>query len=733
MSRKPHQASAPRAGAERLRDPDLCMLAAAMGLFAARLAFAPESAALFGDGQLLVVAWLALAAAWLIVQARRPDTGLRWSLVDTLLAALLGWHTLAGLVALRFGAPRPALNMLWEWLGLGAAYFVVRQTAVRASLARAAVAAALGVALLLSFHAIHQVVWGFPQARAEYQQNPEKELRAAEVAAGTDRYLYEQRLASPEPFATFSLTNSLAGYLVAWGVAGLAAAAATGFARRPAREWAGLLAVVGCLAIALLFTKSRSGYLATFASLFALGLFAVARGWNGKRVAAVALGLLLGGAVVVAGLASIGVLDREILTEARKSLGYRWEYWRSTTLMIWDHPWFGCGPGNFQGVYARYKLPQASETVADPHNFLFEAAATAGLPAAVLLLGAILAVTWRVVRRPERAPAEEKAVIDADPRWIVFGAAVGFALSWLLGPWVFVPPMLAYCLAGAVVIGGVGALLWPWIDSGRLTAGATLLAAAALCLNLMAAGALAFPSLTASLLVLIALSVNLSGTERRLSLPAKTHWLLAGGAAILALLCWTTTAWPGFQVRQLTAGARDAMARGEGAQAENLLLAAAAADPRAVDSWMGLAELRFQRWRQAPTAAHWTSFQSAAQRMLALNPRSAPAWSNVGLWHMAAFRQGEPGALTGAVEAFRKAVELYPNHALGHANLAWALSLAGDSSGATTEANRALELDGLNPHQEQKLSRQVIADPQISAAETAEQTMRRLAPPNAAN
>ncbi len=26
--------------------------------------------------------------------------------------------------------------------------------------------------------------------------------------------------------------------------------------------------------------------------------------------------------------------------------------------MIADHPWLGCGPGNFQEVYTQYKLPE---------------------------------------------------------------------------------------------------------------------------------------------------------------------------------------------------------------------------------------------------------------------------------------------------------------------------------------------------------------------------------------
>ena len=57
--------------------------------------------------------------------------------------------------------------------------------------------------------------------------------------------------------------------------------------------------------------------------------------------------------------------------------------------MIAAHPWLGCGPGNFQEAYTLYKLPEASEEIADPHNFLLEVWATAGTPAAVGLLAVL--------------------------------------------------------------------------------------------------------------------------------------------------------------------------------------------------------------------------------------------------------------------------------------------------------------------------------------------------------
>ena len=75
--------------------------------------------------------------------------------------------------------------------------------------------------------------------------------------------------------------------------------------------------------------------------------------------------------------------------------------------MIADHPWPGCGPGNFQEVYTEYKLPKASEEIADPHNFLLEIWATAGTPAALAFLGVLGCFAWSTLRGEGRGAGDE--------------------------------------------------------------------------------------------------------------------------------------------------------------------------------------------------------------------------------------------------------------------------------------------------------------------------------------
>ena len=85
------------------------------------------------------------------------------------------------------------------------------------------------------------------------------------------------------------------------------------------------------------------------------------------------------------------LLDREVLTQSTMSLRYRWEYWQGAwgvitggATSVWQalsSPffWWGVGPGNFGGPYLKYKLPQSSEEILDPHNLFLEVWATAGV------------------------------------------------------------------------------------------------------------------------------------------------------------------------------------------------------------------------------------------------------------------------------------------------------------------------------------------------------------------
>ena len=88
-------------------------------------------------------------------------------------------------------------------------------------------------------------------------------------------------------------------------------------------------------------------------------------------------------------------------------------------------------------------------------------------------------------------------------------------------------------------------------------------------------------------------------------------------------------------------------------------------------------------------------------------------------------------------DALRRAADLYPGNAMAHAELAWALHVAGQDLPAAKSATEALRLDRMNPHQELRLgSRRLFDEPaggsltsgmeEVPAGGSAEQYMEAL-------
>ncbi len=138
---------------------------------------------------------------------------------DLALAIFLLLHTSSAVWALRTGAPRPAVNMMWEWIGLGVGYFLVRQLLVESREIRAIVVVMIGLAAALSCFGLEQYFISLPADQARWIKDPDGVLRNAGVVAppgSRQRVLFEQRINSTEPMATFALANSLAGFLAPW-------------------------------------------------------------------------------------------------------------------------------------------------------------------------------------------------------------------------------------------------------------------------------------------------------------------------------------------------------------------------------------------------------------------------------------------------------------------------------------------------------------------------------------
>jgi O-antigen ligase len=356
-------------------------------LFVAR-AYFPSEDAETGSGLIWVFAMLVAAALGIVSTLFAGTFRVRWSWAD---AAVIALMVLVGVSSTHAADRRPAITMAWEWGALGLLYLLVRNLprtrGESATLAGAVVATAVAVAL----YALYQVSVEFPQIRDMYLRSPAAVLARMGIEPHTPSAdaFHNRLMESNEPFSTFALANSLAGFLV--GPLALAFAVALENLKRDgkgSRLVAFALAAVPGLVmlICLMLTKSRSAQIGLFVALLVLA-------WRSRRIlpAKVLVFTGVGLAVLVAGLVAAGVatrqLDIQVITESPKSLRYRLEYWQGAWGVITDADspyidepneksgtfWSGVGPANFATPYLRHKLPQASEEIKDPHNMVIPA------------------------------------------------------------------------------------------------------------------------------------------------------------------------------------------------------------------------------------------------------------------------------------------------------------------------------------------------------------------------
>lgn len=734
-----------------------------------------EGAVHEGTYAALATCWCLVFVLWSIVALLEPGTKLALGWTEIAGGAFVAWHSLTALLWMGHGNDRQTLNALWLMIGYGLTALLLRRSITSPRIARALILVMIWLATTLAALGYVQYFVTLPAMRARYEQNPARFLTEQGIStdlASPERQLFVGRLRSVEPLATFALTNSLAGFIAPWLIVTLAVGLTALGDRAQRRTLIAATVVAALLAGCLLLTKSRTAVLACAVGVVLLAIYGTRRGrlgsWIGWKWPALAAAVLM---VIGLGVVYVGGLDAQVLSEAPKSVLYRLEYWRATAALIADHPVWGCGPGNFQEAYSAYKLPQASEMVRDPHNFLLEIWAIAGTPAIVLLLATLAALvvdlSWAKrgnVAAPAATAPESTQDLKQLRMLVVGGCAGGLVLgavvAWLSGfplemlgdtavPW-------AWCIGLPLAFAAWWAF-GAWVWQGELPLGAVIVGGVVLLINLLAAGALMFPGVVVTALVLLPIALSLAAESNgensgapeadvaggdwpipslgRLALSRPAAGGLVAAAFLLTVACLRTEYQPVLLSRSELRIAHRHLQQGQGDDVEASALASAAFDPLSPDPWRLLAEIRVRRYLNSPDAANWQSFVAAADEFRRRNPRHHGQFFLRGNWYFLAWQRGQqPQTLAEALSSYREAIARYPNWALYHGQFAWALQAAGRQNEARQEADRAQELDDAMPHVDQKLATLRIADWQPSPAgstpltrpETAELTVETL-------
>ncbi len=175
-AKRAKQAAAATGGLQRVR---LGLLAGLTMICVARPLVPSEGVSWLGDGLGFDMLLLVLAAGSLLWATARGRLLRAPNAVDACVGLLILISAISALFGERGGNPRFAIDMLWEWVGLGLVYFLTRHLVRTAAEARALAATMFALAVVVSAFGFYQVLVSLPADRARYAADPEGVMQEA--------------------------------------------------------------------------------------------------------------------------------------------------------------------------------------------------------------------------------------------------------------------------------------------------------------------------------------------------------------------------------------------------------------------------------------------------------------------------------------------------------------------------------------------------------------------------
>ncbi|MHC5145739.1 MAG: O-antigen ligase family protein [Planctomycetota bacterium] len=300
---------------------------------------------------------------------------------------------------------------------------------------------------------------------ADYEADPDKHLEKMGIEPDSmQHWMYEHRLYSKDIRGFLMTSNSAASFFLFAIFAGLGLCLQS-FGRKMTQEKMAAcvcyLLALGVVLFGLFLTQSKGGIGAFMLGALLLVVLLVFRRakWKYRRI----LGVLVLLLIVVAGGVVIHYGAQHGRLPGGSSMLVRWQYWVSAAEMIREHPVTGVGGGNFSTLYTHYKIPAASETIQNPHNWILSLLSQYGPLGLIAFLAAVsvpLYRTWAFHNTTATVPDSE----TPSPRGNLWIGVLAFAAFALL----FIRPLL--------------------VDSELLQQKASVWAAAYLVLYLLPAG-----------------------------------------------------------------------------------------------------------------------------------------------------------------------------------------------------------------------------------------------------
>lgn len=727
--------------------------------------FLPAESAPQGETLYLALGWFVVAILFSISLLLERFRVVRIDYFDLSVWLLISGQVISTIVMITFyqGQQRAALNMMWEWVALGFTFSIIRRLLVTTPLRNTFLKGFLTTIVLLSLYGIWQHHWMYeqlskeylavrqqldtavsPSVRSEAQQKLISMGVPAHALSGSGRKLFEQRfLNSSEPLGMFALANTFAGLLVVGFLIALSQTIQMLFFKTNTdsskgtryKSWI-LVFPTLLIGYCLILTKSRSALLGVIGGLISLGLLKLIQNRQHsseqkQRWKKLVLKSVIAGTVLILGFILLatfsGGFDKEVLTEAPKSIQYRLEYWTATWDVIKENPLWGTGPGNFREHYLKFKLPGSSEEISDPHNLFLDVWANAGITAFAGLALTLMLACYHWVSKPisdNLALDVKNETWNTETPYAQGALLLGFALSFLLlwGVQLFLfsideSLLWIFCL-GWLVIYPVLNIGWRTCnDSDQVNAPSTsiplALAAAFIALNihLLVAGGIAMPAITQSWLLLLALAFPIfpqsANAEEQMDSKSKTHKesprktihlkpLLLITSLLLFVFFIISSFAPTIQRKRLVGEGERMLMNGQSVRAaQQYFIRAHEADPLSPAPWQTLAEIQWNQGTQnQDTFAQGVKLKKEAIQRDPLNPGH---YFELGQRFYQQYQvSNRKEDLDDAIINLEQAIKGYPNNARYRAIFAETLFDAGKWQSSRNQAQQALELDQAN-------------------------------------
>ncbi|MBU1518984.1 MAG: O-antigen ligase family protein [Planctomycetes bacterium] len=248
----------------------------------------------------------------------------------------------------------------------------------------------------------------------QYETEPEFQLERLGIEPGSfQNMLYEHRLYSKDVKGFFSTSNS-AGSLFNLAIFSALAVFGPGlkrFRKNPFKVFILPITILLILFLGLLLTASKgaliSFVLALFILLISTGLADFLRAHKIFIFSVAAAGFIAGISLIV----SYGLKHNTL--PGGNSMLVRWQYWTASAAMITDHFFTGVGGSNFGSFYTHYKIPEALETVRDPHCFVLNILCSYGIIGLAGFCCGLFVPFIRAIKNLKISPPENKNNLPA--------------------------------------------------------------------------------------------------------------------------------------------------------------------------------------------------------------------------------------------------------------------------------------------------------------------------------